>query len=115
MEFNSNQLEDVMYSSNHVDLSVYNTVLQQLHLTNQTLQETTTQLAKEQTRQREMLSKLMLDMEQSKETLNNRLDDMMQNIDLDIKKLYQDMTSENEAVNDKITNIKKLYQDMTSE
>merc|ERR1712202_85936 len=92
-----------------MDHSVYNDALHQLHQSNLMLQEGTHNLVKEQARMNEMLTRIQVDLEVHKESQNDRMDEMMQNIDSDVKKVYNDLGKDYEKVHLKILEFKDEF------
>ena len=74
-----------------MEYSVFNDVFCQLHQSNLFLQELTQNLVKEQVRMAEMMTRVQVDLKVLKESQNDRLEDMMHNIDSDIKKVQYDV------------------------
>jgi len=72
--------------------SIYDDALAQLHSNYQSLQENIINVAREQSRVIEMVSRIQLDLETYKETQNERFDDMLTNIDNDVRKVSQEMS-----------------------
>jgi len=97
-----------------VDHSVYNDALRQLHQSNLILQETTQNLLKEQTRLADTLRRVQLDLENYKESNNQRLDEMMTHVDCDIKKLDRDQVKFEEKINLKHEEVSRKCEEVTS-
>eukprot|EP00092_Neocalanus_flemingeri_P010247 GFUD01011040.1.p1 GENE.GFUD01011040.1~~GFUD01011040.1.p1 ORF type:complete len:438 (+),score=102.33 GFUD01011040.1:88-1401(+) len=99
------------YSSSQtpMDHSVYNDALHQLHQSNQVLQEVTQNMRKEQSRMGEMFARIQVDLEAYKESQNDRIDEMMQNMDSDVKKVYNYLGKDYEKLNNQILEIRDEY------
>ena len=89
-----------------MDHTVYNDALRQLHQSNLFLQELTQNMVKEQARMVEMMTRIQVDLEAHKESQNDRLDEMMRNIDSDVKKVYNDLGKDCERLHTKISETK---------
>ena len=70
--------------------SIYDDALSQLHLNYQTLQETMMNLGREQSKIFESVTRIQNDLESYKDSQNDRLDEILTNIDSDIRKVSQD-------------------------
>ena len=70
--------------------SIYDDALSQLHLNYQTLQETMLNLGREQSKILESVTRIQNDLENYKDSQNDRLDEILTNIDADIRKVSQD-------------------------
>jgi len=77
---------------------VYNEVLHQLHQNNMALQDVVQNLVKEQNATRNMMTKVQLDVHTYKESLDDRIEDMIHNIETDIKNVYNDIRRDYEAL-----------------
>ena len=71
--------------------SIYDEALSQLHINYQSLQENIINMVREQTRMSETISRLQLDLESYKDTQNERLDDMLCNVDTDVKRVFHEI------------------------
>ena len=70
--------------------SIYDDALTQLHLNYQTLQETMLNLGREQSKILENVTRIKNDLENYKDSQNDRLDEILTNIDADMRKVSQD-------------------------
>ena len=70
--------------------SIYDDALSQLHLNYQTLQETLLNLGREQSKILNSVHRLQNDLDSYKDSQNDRLDEILTNIDSDIRKVAQD-------------------------
>ena len=84
--FISNFQKEKMLNSS----SIYDDALAQLHLNYQTLQETMLNLGREQSKILESVNRIQNDLECYKDSQNDRLDEILTNIDSDIRKVSQD-------------------------
>jgi len=67
--------------------SIYDDALAQLHLSYQGLQDNMITMAREQTRMTEMISRLQGDLETFKESQHSQMDEMLTNIDTEMRKV----------------------------
>jgi len=86
---------------------VYNEVLHQLHQNNLALQDVVQNLVKEQNAMRNMMTKVQLDVSTYKESLDDRIDDMIHNIETDIKNVYNDTRRDYEVLHTSVISYKK--------
>lgn len=70
--------------------NIYDDALAQLHLNYQTLQETMMNLGREQSKILESVNRIQNDLESYKDSQNDRLDEILTNIDSDIRKVSQE-------------------------
>ena len=70
--------------------SIYDAALSQLHGNYQGLQDTLTSLAREQSKIFEKVARIQNDFESYKDSQNDRLDDILTNIDSDLKRVSQE-------------------------
>ena len=103
------------------DNTVYNDALHQLHKSNMFLQEMTQNLMKEQAMMFEKMTRIQVDLEVHKESQNDRLDEMMRNVDSEVKKVYKDLGQDCEKLNAKLLETKdecieaKEYNDLKTD
>ena len=67
--------------------SIYDDALSQLHSNYQSLQENIVTMVREQNKMFEVISRVQQDLEMYKDSQNNRLDEILTNIDMDVKKV----------------------------
>ena len=60
-------------------------------------------MVREQTRMSEMISRIQLDLETYKETQNDRLDDMLSNIDVDMKRVFHEVKRVENVIDSRVS------------
>lgn len=83
--------------------SIYDEALSQLHMNYQSLQENIINMVREQTRMSETISRLQLDLESYKDTQNERLDDMLCNVDTDVKRVFHEIRKVENVMDTRVT------------
>ena len=91
--------------------SLYDEALSQLHLNHQSLQENMINIVQEQARMLEMMTRIQTDLEVFKETQNDRLDDLLTNIDNDVRKVSQETNKVETAFERRISDIRSDHEE----
>ena len=85
--------------------SIYDAALSQLHLNYQTLQETVINMTREQSKIFESVTRIQNDFECYKDSQNDRLDEILTNIDSDIKRVSQEAQKSSFQFENKLSEI----------
>ena len=87
--------------------SIYDAALSQLHVNYQQLQESMVTLARDQNRILESVARIENDLESYKDSQNDRLDEILTNIDSDIRKVSQDALKASSVCENKLSELMK--------